>query len=165
MQFEQLNKSHLPALFDFEKRNRNWFERYVPARPSAYQNFDSFQKATKELLISQSKGYDSFYIVHEKGIIIGRANLVDINEKQAEVGYRVCQSVEGKGVATFAVSKLIEIAFQQLNLNKLVATTTDNNLASMRVLEKLGFVLKRIEKEACVLNNQCLNFVNYELQK
>lgn len=73
---------------------------------------------------------------------MGRANLkdVDVQAGSAELGYRVGQDQAGHGVATAAVTQMKEVALQQWGLQTLRAVVTEVNRASIRVLEKNGFV-------------------------
>ncbi len=55
------------------------------------------------------------------------------------LGYGVAEVARGQGAATAAVAQLCRIAFGH-GATEVVAETTPENLASMRVLQKLGFV-------------------------
>ncbi|MHB1505215.1 MAG: GNAT family N-acetyltransferase [Sulfobacillus sp.] len=63
---------------------------------------------------------------------------------EGEFGYDVIPSYQGQGYATEMGQALISWAFSELGLARLVATCLPTNLASCRVLEKLG--LRRIEE-------------------
>jgi len=56
------------------------------------------------------------------------------------VGYRVAQRVSGRGVATFGVLGLCRLALEEYGLHTLSAATSNENVASQRVLTKAGFV-------------------------
>lgn len=61
------------------------------------------------------------------------------NERgEIEIGYGVCQSFQGRGVATEAALAMCEIA--QRGARTVLAETDRENAASQRVLEKCGFV-------------------------
>jgi RimJ/RimL family protein N-acetyltransferase len=55
-----------------------------------------------------------------------------------DLGYRLRKSAWGKGYATEGAKALIEIALRQRNINRVVAATSIENVASQRVLEKVG---------------------------
>ncbi|MCJ7623782.1 MAG: GNAT family N-acetyltransferase [Anaerolineaceae bacterium] len=57
---------------------------------------------------------------------------------QVEIGYGISQDQRGCGYATEAVQALINWAFKQPMCHTVVAETLKNNIASMRVLEKVG---------------------------
>lgn len=60
-------------------------------------------------------------------------------EGSAELGYWVAEEYQGRGFATEACKALIRRAFDDLNINNVYATFKQENIASRRVLEKLGF--------------------------
>jgi RimJ/RimL family protein N-acetyltransferase len=57
--------------------------------------------------------------------------------------YAISPSHQRNGYATEAASALVDYAFDQLNLKCIIATTDDDNLASISVMRKLGM---RVEK-------------------
>jgi len=56
-----------------------------------------------------------------------------------EIGFSVMPSWQGLGYATELVAVLVENAFSDLRIQKVIAHTTSENHASRRVLEKCGF--------------------------
>lgn len=60
-------------------------------------------------------------------------------EGSAELGYWVGEEYQKRGYATEASKALITRAFDDLNIKQIYATYRLENLASKRVLEKLGF--------------------------
>jgi [ribosomal protein S5]-alanine N-acetyltransferase len=72
--------------------------------------------------------------------VLGRFNLVDLEDGTAEVGYRVAQQVAGRGVATATVRELCRLAAARYGLRRLRAATSYDNVASQKVLAKAGFV-------------------------
>lgn len=78
---------------------------------------------------------------------------------QIELGYRLMKKYWGKGYATEGSERMIEFAFDKLNIERLVAVTMPQNDASQKVLDKLGF---RFISEATYYENK-LNF--FELRK
>jgi len=61
----------------------------------------------------------------------------------AELGYRLRKSAWGKGYATEASRALIRKGFTELGVQRVVASTYQDNLASRRVMEKAGLTLVR----------------------
>lgn len=55
-----------------------------------------------------------------------------------EIAWRVCRPYWGRGVATEAARKLLDWGFTERALEEVVAFTYEGNLASRRVMEKLG---------------------------
>lgn len=128
-------------LFKFEKENKDYFERFVPPRPIAYFEFDSFKVILEGLLEEQTAKKSFFYLIkNDRGEIAGRMNLVEIDwqNKTGEIGYRVGETFIGKGIAAKGLALLVEEA-EYMGLRSLNARTTLENKASQKVLEKNGF--------------------------
>jgi [ribosomal protein S5]-alanine N-acetyltransferase len=72
--------------------------------------------------------------------------------RSASLGYCFAEPAWGHGYATEAARALLRWAFDTLDLNRVQAETDTRNLASARVLEKLGFVREGRLREDCVVN-------------
>jgi ribosomal-protein-alanine N-acetyltransferase len=93
------------------------------------------------VLAEQAAGTSAFYVyVDDDGAILGRFNLYDIADGAAKLGYRVAQRAAGRGVATAAARDLCGLAATRHGLRVLTAATSRANVASQRVLLKVGFV-------------------------
>ncbi len=93
-------------------------------------------------LAEQEAGEGAYYVlVDEDGSVLGRFNLIIVEDGVAELGYRVAEHVAGRGVATAAVRDLCGIAATRHGVRRLRAATSTANVASQRVLEKAGFVV------------------------
>lgn len=57
---------------------------------------------------------------------------------EIEVGYGLAKKYWGLGIATEAAEASLRFGFEQLNLERIVAVAYPQNIASRRVMEKLG---------------------------
>lgn len=137
LRLERLRDDHAPALLAFERENREFFARTVPDRGDAY--FTDFASRHAALLAEQEAGACAFHLIVEQGVLLGRLNLLDLADGEAELGYRVAESAAGRGVATRAVTLAFGLAAESYGLRSLRALTTRDNPASIRVLERTGF--------------------------
>lgn len=71
--------------------------------------------------------------------------------RSAAIGYCFGEAAWGHGYGTEAAGALLQWAFSTLDLNRVQAETDTRNLASARVLEKLGFVREGTLREDCVV--------------
>ena len=55
-----------------------------------------------------------------------------------DIGWRLKKAAWGKGYATEGAKKCLDIGFNQLNLSKIIATCTKNNVNSEKVMQKIG---------------------------
>lgn len=134
-----LHEDHGPAVLAFERANRAYFAASVPDRGDDF--FDQFTTRFRALLAEQEAGTCAFHVLlAEDGAVLGRFNLVDIEDHTAELGYRVAQHVAGRGVATATVRELCRLAAEEYGVRTLRAATIQRNTGSARVLTKAGFV-------------------------
>jgi len=136
---QRLHPGHAPAVLAFELANRSYFAAFVSDRGDEF--FDQFTDRLSALLAEQEAGIGAFYVlVAEDGSVLGRFNLVGIEDGTAELGYRVAQHVAGRGVATATVRELCGLAAARHGLRTLRAATARENAASQKVLTRAGFV-------------------------
>ena len=64
---------------------------------------------------------------------------------EVDLGYRFSRSAWGKGYATEAAFACIKDGFERLNIQKITGRAVPENVASWRVLEKLGMQFMREE--------------------
>lgn len=67
----------------------------------------------------------------------------DAKPDEPELGYRLRRPAWGKGYATEASRALIHMGFTELGVRRVIAYTSEDNIASRRVLEKSGMSLVR----------------------
>jgi RimJ/RimL family protein N-acetyltransferase len=80
------------------------------------------------------------------GCVPGR----DIERFSAEVGYWLSESLWGRGIATEALALVTGHAFAELKFLRLFALPFADNLASVRVLEKAGYVREGLLRSSSV---------------
>ncbi|MGF9821329.1 GNAT family N-acetyltransferase [Brevibacillus agri] len=132
---EPLKQQDAPALFAFECKNREFFERTVPSRGEAYYHYDYFQNSLQALLAEQEQRISCFTLIkNAAGDILGRMNLVDLDHERgsAELGYRVGADAAGKGIASQALKLLLAEYIQPLGVREVQAKTTAENIASQK---------------------------------
>jgi RimJ/RimL family protein N-acetyltransferase len=85
----------------------------------------------------------------ETGALIGDCALkVERDGRQAEIGFTLSREHQGKGYASEAVSRLLDYAFGDLGLHRVVAITDRENEPSWALLERLG-----MRREGCFVQN------------
>ncbi|WP_078544504.1 GNAT family N-acetyltransferase [Litchfieldia alkalitelluris] len=93
------------------------------------------------LNILQSKADSYYWAVNEKAMkeFIGLVSLnPHHNGESVEISYQFLPKWWGKGYGKEVVNKIIEFAFEKLNLSELVAETQAANVASRKLLESVG---------------------------
>ena len=90
------------------------------------------------------------------GAFIGWCGLIAWNPayRSASLGYCYDEAAWGHGYASEAARALLGWAYDTLDLNRVQAETDTRNVASARVLEKLGFRREGTLREDCVVDGE-----------
>jgi [ribosomal protein S5]-alanine N-acetyltransferase len=138
-ELQPLRADHAAAVLAFEMVNRAYFAGFVTDRGDDY--FEHFTEQLDARLAEQETGTGAYYVlVAEDGSVVGRFNLVLVEDGVAVLGYRVAESVAGRGVATAAVREVCAFASSRHGMHTLRAATSHDNVASQRVLLNAGFL-------------------------
>lgn len=93
----------------------------------------------------QTHGFSKWVILNAaSGVAIGDSGLLVLPEcGWIDLGFRLSQPHWGQGLATEAASAWMRAAFDEYHIRRLGAFVHPENVASIRVLEKLGFHAER----------------------
>lgn len=108
------------------------------------------------------KGIFREIVINDK--IIGTISVEqkeDVYRKDAEIGYYLLQEEYSKGIMTEAVKQICAIAFRELDIIRITGLVYDLNIASRKVLEKNGFTLEGVMKNAVIKNENIFNLCIY----
>jgi ribosomal-protein-alanine N-acetyltransferase len=137
-ELQRLGARHAGALLAFERDNRAFFASMVPDRGDDY--FTEFDDRHVALLAEQATGRCHFHVlVGDDGAVLGRFNLVDVENAGADLGFRMAWPATGRGLAQRGVRQVIELARDEYGLRRLFASARLDNAASRGVLRATGF--------------------------
>ncbi|MES2105083.1 MAG: GNAT family N-acetyltransferase [Pseudomonadota bacterium] len=164
MQIRLLHQRDAEALLQFERANRAWFEQFIEDRGDWFYTLGGIRAHLADFAEKQAVG--NLYpclMLDDAGAIIGRVNLRDIERQShtAKLGYRVAAHCTGRGVTSAAVVGMLEIARTHLHLKQLLAHVSVENPASIRVLEKCGFVWAGMRDGKSIVQGRALDCREY----
>jgi ribosomal-protein-alanine N-acetyltransferase len=90
-------------------------------------------------------------VLKPEGTYVGRCGLYphvrgeEMVPDEAVLGFYLARAFWGRGLATEAGRAFVDFGFEELSLKRIVTAVDVRNEASVRVLEKLGFVVERFE--------------------
>lgn len=98
---------------------------------------------------------------------VGLIDLFDFDPRNNKVGVGVLilNSERGKQYASEAMTMLIEYAFKNLNIHQIYANVLEDNVASIKLFEKSGFVLTCNKKDWVFENGVYKNELLFQLIK
>ena len=100
-------------------------------------------KDTVEFLMSVYDNGDGplvYPVVLLDGTNIGYVQAVPMDDDKWEIGYHIGKNYTGKGYATEAVKAFLPVIMDQLNITEMLGICVVENKASVKVMEKTGFV-------------------------
>jgi [ribosomal protein S5]-alanine N-acetyltransferase len=90
---------------------------------------------------------------------------IEIPKVRADLGYDLRPEYWNMGMMTEVLSKIIDFAFHTLDVNRIEAAVSTENNASIRVLEKSGFVKEGILRERSYWRGSCHDMMMLSILK
>lgn len=138
----KLKKSDLPFYLQLETDSEvmKYITGGVPLSKVAIE-----EKLHKRVINSHKHQPLGFMIGEDRksGKPMGAFMLLTERHEDPELGYILAKPFWGKGYGEEVCRALVGVAFQNLGVDRVVATTDPENTASIRVLEKLGFCFEK----------------------
>ncbi|MEM9422300.1 MAG: GNAT family protein [Pseudomonadota bacterium] len=134
-----------PLWHAVKQRDRKWLQPMQPRWREDHLEKESYQRRVS-LFARQARRGEGF-VFHlfaaPDDRFVGFCQLAPVQygaSQSGTVGYWVAQPEWGQGFGTHAVTALAHLAFSSLGLARLEAHCLPHNLASARVLQKVGFL-------------------------
>ena len=108
-----------------------------------------------------------FAITNVNGEYLGTVSLKNIDRKNnnAEFAIAICPRAMGKGISSIALLKIMKIAFDEQNLNKVYLYVRSDNIRAVRFYQKSYLTYEGCFKEHLRINNEYKDIYWYSLRK
>jgi len=129
------------------------------------RRYDPFPAPTLEALqgrltkassqLSDFQNARSYFWFFKQGTeTVAHVSLNNLNPMMmtADIGFGVHPTARGKGVATQAIRLVTQKVFSESPVRKLIAMVHENNVASRKALESVGYQQEGLFRESYVLN-------------
>jgi ribosomal-protein-alanine N-acetyltransferase len=125
------------------------------------QSVEEAQGMLEKIQQSYEAGQGISWIVTlpEEGKMRGLAGIwrIDHEHHRGEIGYTINPELWNQGIASEIMAAVVEYGFEKMNLHSLEANVNPSNGASIRVLQKLGFVQEAYFRENYYFRGQFLD--------
>ena len=111
-------------------------------------------------------GYPFFIFSPDGETLLGGLTLAQIQRGVTQsglLGYWMGQPYAGKGLMTAAVRAAVAFAFETLHLNRVEAACLPRNVASIRLLEKVGFAREGYARKYLCIDGRWQDHILYGL--
>lgn len=152
------------AVFEYWNSDPNW-SRFNESVPADYTALDAEQFVTDMIAREHEDRPNWAVLVDDE--VVGIVSLTfEQDHRIAVIGYGVHSKLRGNGFSGEASQTVIDQAFNAYaQLRKIRAHTDARNLASIRVLEKLGFSREGILRPNQCVKGDCADEATYGLMR
>lgn len=138
--------------------NRNVWINVRDSFPHPYRQSD----ARSWVRLASTTGLNQIFAIDVDGFAVGAIGVRprdDVHALTAELGYWLGEEFWNRGIVTEAVGAVTGYAFNTLGMVRLYAEVFAWNEASMRVLEKAGFVKEGVLRKSAYKDRQIIDQV------
>ena len=128
----------------YENHREEEVQKWIPNE--CYADTEEAEKAVRFYMDCVNRGklpYVLAVVMKDTGELIGDTgiNAVEGKADEVEIGYTICRQHSGKGYATELVKGMTAFAVSAFGMHVLYGRVLRGNEASVRVLEKNGYIL------------------------
>jgi [ribosomal protein S5]-alanine N-acetyltransferase len=147
--------------------NREWLRPWEATNPHAPNSFD-VQAQLRGLLRQLSDESGMPFVIEVQGKLQGQLNVANVmygSVSSAVLGYWVSPEVAGRGVMPTAVALVTDYLMDQVGLHRVEINVRPENLASLRVIQKLGFRYEGLKQRYIHINGDWRDHYVFALTK
>lgn len=161
-----IQPSFAERCWEIVQEQREYLAQWL-AWPEKTDSEEQLLDFVKTSLINYANGESMVCAMIYQDDIAGLVSFNRINHvlKKVEMGYWLRQDLQGKGIVTQSVKKLIEIAFNELDMTKAQISCAVDNQPSRAVCERLGFELEGIITQQERIGERILDHAIYGLKR
>jgi [ribosomal protein S5]-alanine N-acetyltransferase len=145
------------AAVDYYERNRAHLASTSPLRAEVFYTEEYWRAA----LASARAGFDADRQMHcfilDEARVVGIVNLSNFVRgafHACYLGYSIDAELEGRGLMTPAVGRVVDFAFSSLGMHRVMANYLPDNARSAKLLERLGFEREGVAKKYLLINGE-----------
>lgn len=130
------------------RRNKDLFQ--LTCGNTYFISAEHSRKMLQEHILENQKQLYLVICLEENNAPIGYLSITSINHVNKSLewgGVVIDPKFTGKGFATDAAKLMLKFVFEEMNMNRLYGYWLEENVASLRISEKLGFVKEGVLRE------------------
>ena len=158
----ELTSEDAGSLYALVDGNRKYLRQWLPW-VDKQQGPDYSRKFIEGARIDNQAGVALTLGIEHQGDIVGviAFHEFDNENRQTSMGFWISSSHQGKGIVSISCARLIEYAFTDLGLNRVVMKIAQDNVPSRRVAERNGLVYEGTRRQSEWLYDHFVNQVIY----
>lgn len=163
-EFRLIQPNDYQAFDRLIENNRERLKRYFPITINKTQNTLKVRAYLQEWsqLLNKKELFPFGLFQEEEIFAVVLIKNIDWKIGKAELGYYIDADQEGRGITTLLVNNTITYCFEELELQKVFLRIAPDNLASIKVAEKTGFIKEGIlRREFKIETGELVDMVYY----
>jgi len=154
IKLKQLELSDAPDIFRIIDSQREYLRKWLP-----FVDYTKEVTDTRLFIISTldtpEKRSELTFVIHLDGKFVGLIGFKDTDKanKKTEIGYWLSEAYQKRGIVTQSVKRLMELAFEELEINRIQIKCATGNIPSKSIPQRLGFTLEGIEHDGELLSD------------
>lgn len=147
LRLEKIQLNMAEVIFEAIDKNREFLKKWLPFIEET-QHVEQTEEFISSIVSQQGKKRDEVFTIwynQEFAGLIGFKDTDWINHK-TELGYWLTENMQGKGIITTSIQKLIKIGFTKLGMNRIQVKVACGNKKSAAIPKRLGFQFEGIER-------------------
>ena len=132
-----------------------------------YQTREMAKETVKEFISSYSDVRFYGWGIEQNSRLIGTIGAYDYDteKNQIEIGMSIERISWGRGYATEALTAVLRYLTEQESVHTVTAWCADDNIGSMKVMQKAGMQLTHTDKDALEINGKKYDKLSFEYCK
>ncbi len=163
---EKLSLAHIQDIYSAIDQNRKFLRKWLLFVDFTHKVGDT-EKFVRSILSKHAANRDEVYVIwynYQFAGLIGFKDIDRINDK-LEIGYWLIENMSGKGIATAATRKMVNLAFRNMNMNRIQIRCGIRNEKSSAIPRRLGFKFEGIERGGERHNHSYIDLEVFSLLK
>lgn len=153
---QPVDLEHTNPLFWLIEKNREHLSRWI----DIVNRINEIEDAAKYIkALNKSGEYSALIFFAEEPVGYIGFKRTDKLNKSSEIGYWIDEDYEGKGIVLHSCRTLIDYGINEKNLHRVVIKCATENLRSISIPQKLGFLLEGIERQS-----ELIGGIYYDMQ-
>lgn len=146
---------HAKAVYELIQGQRSYFEAWI-SWVERTKSLSDVRRFIREAQALNEGGQRLIAFVNYKNQIVGSLGFTHLNmrHKKGEIGYWLSEHLQGRGLITQACIKLVDYAFEELELHRIEIRILSDNDKSKGIPLRLGFQKEGVLRQAIWLNNR-----------
>ena len=148
---KQIELSDAEEIFQIIDSQRDYLGEWLSFAKSA--QLSDTEGFVKSVVNAPKNIFEYAFTIRKSDEFVGiiRFRHTDRLNKKTEIGYWLSEKHQEQGIVTKSVQKLCEFAFSNMDINRIQIKCAVNNLASIKIPIRLGFIFEGIERQGELL--------------